>query len=86
MFETIPECLHTFSASTVLIIDLYTIQCCWTANSQAAVGSYNFGTDPVTPLIERLQPAGGTIGDIDGDGVVGFGDLVRLLSGWGPCV
>jgi hypothetical protein len=23
--------------------------------------------------------------DIDGDGVVGFGDLVRVLAAWGPC-
>jgi hypothetical protein len=24
-------------------------------------------------------------GDTDGDGVVGFADLIRTLSGWGPC-
>jgi len=26
------------------------------------------------------------IGDIDDDGAVGFGDLVQMLSAWGPCV
>ena len=25
------------------------------------------------------------IGDLDGDGGVGAGDLVRLLAAWGPC-
>jgi hypothetical protein len=25
-------------------------------------------------------------GDVDGDGAVGFGDLLALLAAWGPCV
>ncbi len=28
---------------------------------------------------------GGLLGDIDGDGIVGTGDLILLLGAWGPC-
>ena len=33
------------------------------------------GFDCVNPCVE----------DLDGDGVVGFGDILRILSAWGPC-
>jgi len=44
---------------------------------QAASGSYQFR---VTVLGGAGSPA-----DIDGDGVVGFGDLTSVLAQWGPC-
>ncbi|NNM25975.1 MAG: hypothetical protein HKO59_08325, partial [Phycisphaerales bacterium] len=36
-------------------------------------------------LIERLQPASAMPGDVDGDGVVSFTDLLAVLAAWGPC-
>ena len=27
----------------------------------------------------------GTDTDVDGDGTVGFGDVLAILSNWGPC-
>ncbi|MHC5113167.1 MAG: hypothetical protein ACYTGP_01905 [Planctomycetota bacterium] len=50
-----------------------------------AVGSYNFGVDPVLPLIERLQPVSAPSGDINGDGVVNFADVLAAIGAWGPC-
>jgi hypothetical protein len=48
-----------------------------------AVGSYNFGSNPVHPLIERLVPGNELPGDVNGDGVVDVVDLVMVISAWG---
>jgi hypothetical protein len=32
-----------------------------------------------------LDDCGGVLGDINGDGLVGFADLLLVLAGWGPC-
>ncbi len=48
-----------------------------------AVGSYNFGSDPNQALIERLQPTGAPLGDLDGDRDVDQADLGILLSCYG---
>ncbi len=37
----------------------------------------------VATLTARLS--GAVFGDLDGDGAVGFGDLLALVSAWGPC-
>ena len=31
------------------------------------------------------DPAGGCVGDVNGDGVVSVEDLVDLILAWGPC-
>jgi hypothetical protein len=36
-------------------------------------------------FVLRLQEQPGVAGDVDGDGVVGFLDLLQLLSEWGAC-
>ena len=41
------------------------------------MGAYEFPGDPVPEPI---------LGDLDGDGMVGFLDLGILLIAWGPCV
>ncbi len=35
--------------------------------------------------IQRVVYTGTCFGDIDGDGTVGFGDLLEILGNWGPC-
>jgi hypothetical protein len=35
---------------------------------------------------ERLRLVAPTLGDLDGDGVVGAADLTRLLAAWGPAL
>ena len=47
-----------------------------------AAGQFSNGSGTDT-LTARL--AGAVSGDLDGDGAVGFGDLLALLSAWGPC-
>jgi hypothetical protein len=48
-----------------------------------AVGSYNFGTNPVLPLIERLTPGAPVDPDVNGDGCVDVDDLVIVILAWG---
>lgn len=44
------------------------------------IGTASEGVAVVSVVMENACP-----GDVDGDGAVGFGDIVSLLSAWGPC-
>ncbi|MBT8483940.1 MAG: VCBS repeat-containing protein [Phycisphaerae bacterium] len=50
----------------------------------------NVVTAPVDPsqifATVRFGPVGDVPGDVDGDGSVGFTDLLALLAAWGPCL
>lgn len=39
----------------------------------------------VDRLMLRRNEGSAPVGDLDGDGIVGFTDLVALLAAWGPC-
>ena len=43
--------------------------------------TFVFSSGPIAVLINR----GSLPADIDGDGIVGFADLILLLAAWGPC-
>ncbi len=49
-----------------------------------AVGHVFTSTQDNDPLVVRFA-ADELPGDVDGDGVVGFGDLLAVLGAWGPC-
>ncbi|MBT8484191.1 MAG: hypothetical protein KJO43_01340, partial [Phycisphaerae bacterium] len=36
-------------------------------------------------MLASTATAGTCVGDIDGDGDVGFSDLLSVISAWGPC-
>ena len=40
------------------------------------MGAYEFTGEPMHPVL---------IGDIDGDGIIGFLDLTAVLASWGTC-
>ncbi|MFB3139187.1 MAG: hypothetical protein ACE10B_08205, partial [Phycisphaerales bacterium] len=40
------------------------------------------GSDPADP---KSTPDNVILGDLNGDGIVGIGDLLLLLAAWGPC-
>ncbi len=37
------------------------------------------------PSVAQIVKVGPTLGDLDGDGVVGINDFLALLAAWGPC-
>jgi hypothetical protein len=53
-----------------------------TATEQSSGNTSEFALSIVA---EAGDPAPGTPGDLNGDGVVGVPDLLMLLSEWGPC-
>ena len=40
---------------------------------------------PGVVLLRGLGAKPGPLGDLNGDGIVGVGDLLILLASWGPC-
>jgi len=51
-----------------------------------ATGRQILSTGEIAALSARLSPTStGIPGDLDGDALVGFGDLLVLLGAWGPC-
>lgn len=51
---------------------------------EAGNASSHFGTLAVDRILLESIPAG-PVSDVDGDGVVGIGDLLAMLAAWGTC-
>ncbi len=49
------------------------------------LAAVNVASDNVSILLNRSNDCNATPGDLDGDGVVGAGDLIILLGDWGSC-
>jgi hypothetical protein len=53
---------------------------------RVVVSDLRFQSSSATSAVLTLTPgAGGPPGDLDGDGTVGFSDLLILLAAWGEC-
>ena len=76
------------------LVDAAPVQEAWTPNGTSDVALIDIDGDGDLDMfighctgnsvfIQDGSPA--VVGDIDGDGVVGTGDLILLLGAWGPC-